>query len=274
MAKLILSLENTLLNECELDKERITIGRRPNNDIHIDVESVQKEQKKEQNNVAGDEEDDWSNFNTGNQAAILVPDSDLNDPFSFTSTADTTSTSFAASTSAPTLTIPLTSDTAPILTPVTINTTAATITTTTVTETITTPICDTDADPYHSLIEENNKNNVIPDKPIVDYFDLIASETVIASIDVYGEIGSNDFSKVSVPIEAETSTTNNNSSDDSSTNHEIYDQNIEFNRVEIKMEIDERVEKNDTTQVTMKTEVKIDNKEGEDKNKDKVFEIF
>ena len=36
MAKLILSLENTLLNECELDKERITIGRRPNNDIHID----------------------------------------------------------------------------------------------------------------------------------------------------------------------------------------------------------------------------------------------
>lgn len=36
MAKLILSLENTLLNECELYKERTTIGRRPNNDIHID----------------------------------------------------------------------------------------------------------------------------------------------------------------------------------------------------------------------------------------------
>lgn len=36
MAKLILSLENTLLSEWALDKERISIGRRPNNDIHID----------------------------------------------------------------------------------------------------------------------------------------------------------------------------------------------------------------------------------------------
>ena len=36
MAKLILSLENTLLSQWALDKERISIGRRPNNDIHID----------------------------------------------------------------------------------------------------------------------------------------------------------------------------------------------------------------------------------------------
>ena len=36
MAKLILSLENTLLSEWALDKEFISIGRRPNNDIHID----------------------------------------------------------------------------------------------------------------------------------------------------------------------------------------------------------------------------------------------
>lgn len=36
MAKLILSLGNAQLSEHSLDKERITIGRRPANDIHID----------------------------------------------------------------------------------------------------------------------------------------------------------------------------------------------------------------------------------------------
>lgn len=36
MAKLIFSLNNAFLGEFALDKERITIGRRPSNDIHID----------------------------------------------------------------------------------------------------------------------------------------------------------------------------------------------------------------------------------------------
>lgn len=36
MAKLIFSLNNDFLGEFTLDKERITIGRRPSNDIHID----------------------------------------------------------------------------------------------------------------------------------------------------------------------------------------------------------------------------------------------
>ena len=36
MAKLTLSLEGHVLNEYALDKERIAIGRRPTNDIHID----------------------------------------------------------------------------------------------------------------------------------------------------------------------------------------------------------------------------------------------
>lgn len=36
MAKLIYSLEGAFLGEFPLDKERITIGRRPTNDIHID----------------------------------------------------------------------------------------------------------------------------------------------------------------------------------------------------------------------------------------------
>lgn len=36
MAKLIITLDGQLLSEVELDKERITIGRKPNNDIPID----------------------------------------------------------------------------------------------------------------------------------------------------------------------------------------------------------------------------------------------
>jgi len=44
MAKLILSLENTLLSEYTLDKDRMTIGRRPTNDIHIDNLAVSGEQ--------------------------------------------------------------------------------------------------------------------------------------------------------------------------------------------------------------------------------------
>ncbi|MDP3307263.1 MAG: FHA domain-containing protein, partial [Methylotenera sp.] len=36
MAKLIFSLDNTILNEYQLSKERTSIGRRPTNDIHID----------------------------------------------------------------------------------------------------------------------------------------------------------------------------------------------------------------------------------------------
>lgn len=36
MAKLLFSLQGTFLGEFPLDKERITIGRRPSNDIHID----------------------------------------------------------------------------------------------------------------------------------------------------------------------------------------------------------------------------------------------
>jgi len=43
MAKLILSLENALLSEYPLDKERMTIGRRPTNDIHIDNLAVSGE---------------------------------------------------------------------------------------------------------------------------------------------------------------------------------------------------------------------------------------
>jgi pSer/pThr/pTyr-binding forkhead associated (FHA) protein len=36
MAKLILSFENTVLKTVKLDKERVTIGRRPDNDIQVD----------------------------------------------------------------------------------------------------------------------------------------------------------------------------------------------------------------------------------------------
>ena len=43
MAKLILSLNHTFLSEYQLDKERITIGRRPANDIHIDNLAVSGE---------------------------------------------------------------------------------------------------------------------------------------------------------------------------------------------------------------------------------------
>lgn len=43
MAKLIFSLDNKILNEFLLDKERTTIGRRPTNDIHIDNLAVSGE---------------------------------------------------------------------------------------------------------------------------------------------------------------------------------------------------------------------------------------
>lgn len=43
MAKLLFSLEGTLLGEFPLDKEKITIGRRPSNDIHIDNLAVSGE---------------------------------------------------------------------------------------------------------------------------------------------------------------------------------------------------------------------------------------
>ena len=43
MAKLIFSLDSNILNEFLLDKERITIGRRPTNDIHIDNLAVSGE---------------------------------------------------------------------------------------------------------------------------------------------------------------------------------------------------------------------------------------
>ena len=36
MAKLILSMETTMLKEIPLNKERTTIGRKPHNDIQID----------------------------------------------------------------------------------------------------------------------------------------------------------------------------------------------------------------------------------------------
>jgi hypothetical protein len=40
MAKIIVSWDGQLLQEVKLDKERITIGRRPNNDIVLDTRSV------------------------------------------------------------------------------------------------------------------------------------------------------------------------------------------------------------------------------------------
>lgn len=43
MAKLILSLDHALLNEYLLDQERITIGRRPTNDVQIDNLAVSGE---------------------------------------------------------------------------------------------------------------------------------------------------------------------------------------------------------------------------------------
>lgn len=43
MAKLIFSLDNKILNEFPLDKERTTIGRRPTNDVHIDNLAVSGE---------------------------------------------------------------------------------------------------------------------------------------------------------------------------------------------------------------------------------------
>ena len=36
MAKLIMSLDNAVIREVPLDKERFTIGRKPHNDIQID----------------------------------------------------------------------------------------------------------------------------------------------------------------------------------------------------------------------------------------------
>ena len=43
MAKLIFSLDNTLLSEFVLDRERMSIGRRPTNEIHIDNLAVSGE---------------------------------------------------------------------------------------------------------------------------------------------------------------------------------------------------------------------------------------
>lgn len=43
MAKLILTLDNTLLREVPLDRERITIGRKPSNDIQIENLAVSGE---------------------------------------------------------------------------------------------------------------------------------------------------------------------------------------------------------------------------------------
>jgi pSer/pThr/pTyr-binding forkhead associated (FHA) protein len=43
MSKLIFSLDNAFLGDYPLDKERITIGRRPTNDIHIDNLAVSGE---------------------------------------------------------------------------------------------------------------------------------------------------------------------------------------------------------------------------------------
>jgi len=40
MAKLVLSLDGDVINEYQLDKDVITIGRKPDNDIHIDNLSV------------------------------------------------------------------------------------------------------------------------------------------------------------------------------------------------------------------------------------------
>jgi len=43
MAKLIFSLDGAFLGDILLDKERMTIGRRPTNDIHIDNLAVSGE---------------------------------------------------------------------------------------------------------------------------------------------------------------------------------------------------------------------------------------
>ncbi|MGH6691214.1 MAG: FHA domain-containing protein, partial [Gammaproteobacteria bacterium] len=43
MAKLILSLEGSVIREIPLDKERLTIGRRPQNDIQIENLAVSGE---------------------------------------------------------------------------------------------------------------------------------------------------------------------------------------------------------------------------------------
>ena len=43
MAKLILSLDGTVLKEVPLDKERLTIGRRPSNDLQIENLAVSGE---------------------------------------------------------------------------------------------------------------------------------------------------------------------------------------------------------------------------------------
>ena len=44
MAKLIMNLDNSLIREVLLDKERITIGRKSHNDIQIDNLAVSGEQ--------------------------------------------------------------------------------------------------------------------------------------------------------------------------------------------------------------------------------------
>ncbi|MDP2247011.1 MAG: FHA domain-containing protein, partial [Nitrosomonadales bacterium] len=43
MAKLIFSLDGAFLGDIMLEKERMTIGRRPTNDIHIDNLAVSGE---------------------------------------------------------------------------------------------------------------------------------------------------------------------------------------------------------------------------------------
>jgi pSer/pThr/pTyr-binding forkhead associated (FHA) protein len=43
MAKLIMSLDNAVIREVPLDKERVTIGRKPHNDIQIDNLAVSGE---------------------------------------------------------------------------------------------------------------------------------------------------------------------------------------------------------------------------------------
>ena len=67
MAKVILSLEGSVIREVSLDKERVTIGRKPQNDIQIENLAVSSEHARLEPDQHG-----WRLVDLGSRFGTLV----------------------------------------------------------------------------------------------------------------------------------------------------------------------------------------------------------